>query len=164
MGFHGFVQSFGQKIVHTLKQTGQTELFLKIVEQITRSELPFARPPKRKLKTVLAAHTCCSAFDRDLKTAIGAKRKLCAGIAGDFLHAFKQTVFYLFAVFGREGLAVSPQLHQNFLFPFFRERAGVGVSAAYVFRIQSFLFGKPCFRGSKILEAIPHPVLAALML
>ena len=40
----------------------------------------------------------------------------------------------------------------------------MGIPAADVFRIQSFLFCKPCFCGSKILEAVAHPVLAALML
>ena len=162
--FHSLIQPPGQKIVHALKKTGQTELFLKIVEQIPRSELPFTRPQKRKLKTVLAAHACCRALDRDFKTAIEAERKFCTGIAGDFLHSFKQTIFYLFAVLCCQCLAVSRQLHQDFFFPLFHDRAGMGIPAADVFRIQSFLFGKPCFRGSKILEAVAHPMLAALML
>ena len=51
----GFVQPFGQEVVNALKQTGQTEIFFKIVEQISRSEFPFSRPLKRKLKTVSAA-------------------------------------------------------------------------------------------------------------
>ena len=50
----GFVQPFGQEVVNALKETGQTEILFKIVEQISRPELPFFRSQQGKLKTVLA--------------------------------------------------------------------------------------------------------------
>ena len=51
----GFVQPFGQEVVNALKETGQTEILFKIIEQISRSELPFFRSQKGKLKAVFAA-------------------------------------------------------------------------------------------------------------
>ena len=51
----GFVQPFGQEVVNALKETGQTEILFKIIEQISRSELPFFRSQQGKLKTVFAA-------------------------------------------------------------------------------------------------------------
>ena len=164
MGFHSFAQPCGQKVVHALEQSRQIELFLKIIEQIARPERPLFRAQKRELKTVLAAHTRCRAFDIHLEAAIGAEQDFRAGIAGDLLHAVEQSAFYLIAVFGRKGFAVSPQFHQDFFFPLFRDGAGVGISAADVFRIQGFLPGKPGVRGAKPLQAVAHSMLAALML
>ena len=37
------LQPFGQEVVNALKETGETEVFFKIVEQISRSEFPFFR-------------------------------------------------------------------------------------------------------------------------
>lgn len=51
----GFVQPFGQEVVNALKQAGQTEILFKIIEQISRPELPFFRSQKGKLKAVFAA-------------------------------------------------------------------------------------------------------------
>ena len=51
----GFVQPFGQEVVNALKQAGQTEILFKIIEQISRPELPFFRSQKGKLKAVFGA-------------------------------------------------------------------------------------------------------------
>ena len=56
------------------------------------------------------------------------------------------------------------QLHQNSLLPLFRHRARVGIPEPDIFGIVCFRLCQPRFSGGKILEAIPHPVLAPLVL
>ena len=49
----GLIQTLAEKVVHALKQTGQTELVVKAVPQIVGLELPIARALEKDAEAVL---------------------------------------------------------------------------------------------------------------
>lgn len=74
VGFHSFVQPFGQKVVQPLKKVGQAELVLKIVNQVCRLKFLITGPLERETEPVTAAELR-RAHNGHVKAAIAAERR-----------------------------------------------------------------------------------------
>ena len=99
-----------------------------------------------------------------LKAPIRSEENFGAGRSGDFFDAANQDALNFFAVLSCQDVPVIKQFHQNFLFPFFRDCAGVGIPAPDVFGMGGFRPGKPFFRGIEPFQPVAQAVLAFLVL
>ena len=162
--FHGFIETFGQEVVHALEQTGKTEFVVKEIDEIVRLELLSIRTCHNDSEPLLAAEGLGIAFKVHGEAPIGAEQYPGSGIARDLLHAAEQNILYFFAVSVRQHLVSRKEFYTDFFLVFFLDDMGVAVPVPDVGGVGAFRLGKTLIGSVEPLQPVAQTMLSPLML
>ena len=157
------LQTSVQKVIHSLKEAGQTELILKALNEISGLEFAVASPLHDEAESVPTSHDRASG-NQHIEAPIIAKSDLRAGVAGGLLDTGEQMILYLLAVLIGQNSTINEKLQHLLSLALFRDISRVQVSATDVLCVVSFSLPQSVGTGSQPFQAIAQSMLTALML